>query len=193
MTYSRECPGCRRRIEYNARRSYERANSRNSQCHGCGQVERQTIDGVPHKRCADCKGMKPYSSFNKLSRSIDGLQGYCQPCGRARGMTSYFLHKDGGVRRTKQRNEDLRARINNAKDVPCADCGIRFHPVCMDFDHLPEYEKSYNISTMLRHRMAWESIQAEIDKCEVVCANCHRYRTYTRSQDRRSDIRSGNF
>ena len=146
------------------------------------------IDGAPHKRCADCKEMKPHTAYNKLSRSPDGFQGYCQDCSRTRGRTSYRIHKDGGVRRTKQRNEDLRERIAKAKSVPCTDCGGTFPTVCMDFDHLPGFEKSYSIATMLRHRMAWKTVQAEIDKCDVVCANCHRIRTAARPQEIRDRL-----
>lgn len=71
-------------------------------------------------------------------------------------------------------------RIRKLKEVPCADCGQIFDPVCMDFDHLPEFSKAMNISYMVRHRMSWKKIAAEIKKCEVVCANCHRLRTKAR-------------
>lgn len=66
------------------------------------------------------------------------------------------------------------------KDKPCADCGGRFDPVCMDFDHLPGHEKLHKISDMIADRVSWKKTAAEIAKCEVVCANCHRLRTKRR-------------
>lgn len=48
----------------------------------------------------------------------------------------------------------------------------------MDFDHVGD--KAFNIATAIDKR--WSEIQAEIKKCDVVCANCHRIRTYTRLQ-----------
>lgn len=62
----------------------------------------------------------------------------------------------------------------------CTDCGYRGHPAALDFDHIPgRGPKLFQIgSTQLRSR---ESIMAEIAKCEVVCANCHRIRTYQRT------------
>jgi hypothetical protein len=58
---------------------------------------------------------------------------------------------------------------------PCVDCG-ETDPVVLEFDHLRD--KLGNISAMYGH--AWRSILAEIAKCDVVCANCHRRRTARR-------------
>lgn len=90
------------------------------------------------------------------------------------GHPGYF--KDKG---TKQR-KDRRQMLDEIKSVPCADCGGVFPPECMDFDHLPEYEKSFNVGGAVTTRRAWASVLAEIEKCEVVCANCHRIRTRQR-------------
>jgi hypothetical protein len=83
----------------------------------------------------------------------------------------------------KAYRERLRAErkplLDKIREVPCADCGGRFPPVCMDFDHLPEYEKSFGIMQRYIHR-SWATIMAEIAKCEIVCSNCHRIRTAAR-------------
>jgi hypothetical protein len=50
-------------------------------------------------------------------------------------------------------------------------------PLVLDFDHLGD--KRFNISQALPDRN-WAAILAEIEKCEVVCANCHRRRTARR-------------
>jgi hypothetical protein len=68
------------------------------------------------------------------------------------------------------------------KDKPCMDCGQRFPPCCMDFDHRPGEVKSFGISTS-RSR-SFEVILAEIKKCDVVCSNCHRLRTADRNVQR---------
>jgi hypothetical protein len=66
------------------------------------------------------------------------------------------------------------------KDVPCADCGRRYPPFVMDFDHRNGEDKTGNISAMAP-RWSWSKIAAEVAKCDVVCANCHRMRTARRS------------
>ncbi len=59
---------------------------------------------------------------------------------------------------------------------PCVDCG-ESDPLALEFDHLGE--KSFNIAKGLRDH-SWDTVLAEIRKCEVVCANCHRRRTARR-------------
>lgn len=83
-------------------------------------------------------------------------------------------------RNNKKYKGEVYGRVNEIKSVPCADCGGTFDPICMDFDHLPGNKKADNVSTMISRGFPWEVIQAEISKCEVVCANCHRLRTHNR-------------
>lgn len=63
------------------------------------------------------------------------------------------------------------------------DCGMRFHPWVMEFDHRGDVEKRFNISK--GHKTGWKALKAEMDKCDVVCANCHRLRSFSRSQRQR--------
>lgn len=60
----------------------------------------------------------------------------------------------------------------------CTDCGYAGHPAALDFDHLPGTEKVRDIKS--GKQLGWAALQAEVAKCEVVCANCHRIRTVTR-------------
>jgi hypothetical protein len=57
---------------------------------------------------------------------------------------------------------------------PCVDCG-ESDPVVLQFDHVRD--KRYNVSTMIRGGFAWSTVEAEIEKCEVRCGNCHRRKT----------------
>lgn len=67
--------------------------------------------------------------------------------------------------------------VNKAKEeAGCADCGGFFPAVCMDFDHIAD-DKSDAVSKMVMDGRPWTLIEAEMAKCEVVCANCHRLRT----------------
>jgi len=79
----------------------------------------------------------------------------------------------------RERSRAHTARLAALKDVPCMDCGGRFPPECMDFDHV-RGEKEFAVGTAtLRSR---EDVDAEIAKCDVICANCHRTRTKKRRQ-----------
>lgn len=61
----------------------------------------------------------------------------------------------------------------------CYDCGGMFPPEALDWDHLPGKEKCFHIAKYLTNKPR-EEILAEIDKCQVVCSNCHRIRTANR-------------
>ena len=55
----------------------------------------------------------------------------------------------------------------------CAKCG--FSDIrALDWHHLDPNEKVNSISEMVRDRVSMDKLQAELDKCELICANCHR-------------------
>lgn len=84
--------------------------------------------------------------------------------------------------RGRDRNASRRAITNKIKmDRGCADCGYREHPAALEFDHLPGTEKRWTIAraTFL---LPLDQLLEEIEKCEVVCANCHAIRTASRRQ-----------
>jgi hypothetical protein len=68
----------------------------------------------------------------------------------------------------------------------CADCGYNTHAAALHFDHLPGFDKLFGIGNS--GNRTWESILQEIDKCDVVCANCHAIRTYTRAHALRNEV-----
>lgn len=81
--------------------------------------------------------------------------------------------------RQKKLHAEIYQLIIEAKDAPCARCKGRFPSVCMDFDHLPGFEKKFTIGSPAN----WTSvgrIKAEIAKTQVVCSNCHRIITWER-------------
>ena len=67
---------------------------------------------------------------------------------------------------------------------PCVDCG-ETDPVVLEFDHLRD--KSFSIGAKLTNH-SWDAIVAEIEKCEVVCGNCHKRRTARRRQSNRARL-----
>lgn len=79
---------------------------------------------------------------------------------------------------TVSNRERLREHIRLTKDQPCLDCGLRFPTYVMEFDHVTG-EKTGNVSDLVSNSVSLARLQREIDQCEVVCANCHRIRTFT--------------
>jgi hypothetical protein len=68
--------------------------------------------------------------------------------------------------------------VQKLKDVPCMDCGGKFEPCQMDFDH--KGSKCFDVSIAVADGTSMEAILREIEKCDVVCSNCHRLRTRRR-------------
>ena len=82
--------------------------------------------------------------------------------------------KEKRLRRAKV----VRDYVYAIKDVPCTDCGIKYPPYVMQFDHVPgRGEKLFNIGAVGRGKSR-KILDEEIAKCEVVCANCHMERTH---------------
>ena len=77
---------------------------------------------------------------------------------------------------SKRRRTEKRQLLDRVKNVPCMDCHRRFPPYVMDFDHLGD--KKSEVALMAMQEYSTKTVLAEIAKCDIVCANCHRIRTY---------------
>lgn len=88
-------------------------------------------------------------------------------------------------RNCKLRRARFKAIVDLIKSKPCRDCKQSFPPRVMEFDHLDPKTKTCNISRMVGKLVTKASmvrILEEIEKCEVVCSNCHRLREIKRSE-----------
>ena len=134
------------------------------------------------KHCKRCNKIKSVLDFAKNSQKKDGLQTYCKACVKVINH-DYYL-------RTPEKNPDRIAtkdRLSKAAreyvwtylcGTACVDCG-NSDPVVLEFDHVRGIKK-YDISSLIRRGYSVATVQSEIDKCEVRCANCHRKVTYER-------------
>lgn len=76
----------------------------------------------------------------------------------------------------RQRRKDF---LESLKAKGCTDCKLIYPPYVMEFDHA-RGEKLFNISMSLSKPMSKEKLLAELEKCDVVCCNCHAIRSYKR-------------
>lgn len=123
------------------------------------------------KGCRSRRGREEYAA----ARSPEQLQRLAERDARrqtaeARGLT-------GPKAWSSYQRDRRRAFLIALKDGPCADCGHRFPAVVMDFDHLRD--KRFVISSGV-FTNSTEVLLAEVAKCDLVCANCHRVRTAKR-------------
>ena len=102
----------------------------------------------------------PISCFSKDSSRKDGFSTYCKKC---RSLIK------------KEKKAYLyNFLIEHFKENPCISCG-ETNPILLDFDHLGD--KKMNIAQAIKNRWSLEKLQDEIDKCQVLCSNCHRMKT----------------
>lgn len=100
--------------------------------------------------------------------------GYTFPMGKHR-----FTGEERDLWR-REREEERKGFLNAIKlERGCMDCGYRTHAVALHFDHRPGEEKLFSIGNATCR--TWSKVLAEIEKCDVVCANCHVVRTATRA------------
>lgn len=91
-------------------------------------------------------------------------------------------HKDQVLEQSRATYNKRRSLINDYKSKPCADCGIKYPPYVMDFDHRDPATKTFVIGQGRQKELL--KVLSEISKCDVVCSNCHRLRTYRRKYDK---------
>ena len=129
------------------------------------------------KKCTKCNIKKSIDSFSIRTKAKDGRQSYCKTCAVEIRMKAYHenIEKESEYRKNIKKLNQHNIRSYKESN-PCTDCNTHYPYYVMDFDHISN--KKYNVSQMLT--LSWDTILKEISKCEIVCANCHRKRTYKR-------------
>lgn len=130
------------------------------------------------KTCCGCKEELPLASFTKKGA---GLQSRCRNCQRAK-VREHYLNNTQYYKDKARKNDVLHIKALRAfllsyfSEHPCLDCG-ETDPVVLTFDHRNPEVKSFNVGDGLSAKYSVKRMQAEIDKCDVRCFNCHAKRT----------------
>jgi len=89
----------------------------------------------------------------------------------------YPTHTKERIQETKDRRAALQEWYTNYKaTLQCRNCG-EWRPECLQFHHRDPKEKKFNIGEWIKNGVSLETLQAEIAKCDVLCANCHAVET----------------
>lgn len=127
--------------------------------------------------CDECESARASYHQSKWLKQTDEQRAIV----REKNRIATKLYSERHPDRRKDIGDARRAErapiIRDAKDKPCADCGIQYPYYVMQFDHV-RGEKKFNVGGGWNNSI--ESIKEEIAKCDVVCANCHAERTYQR-------------
>lgn len=136
--------------------------------------------------CNKCASMKPFSEFHKDSSNLWGYAYYCKVCACKNSRKNWHARTED--KKAKHRQKQVEFKKARKREFVklfgdrCFDCKQSFHDVCYDFHHLDMSTKEYNPSTATF--MSMEVALKELEKCILLCANCHRMRHYKKEEER---------
>ena len=142
-----------------------------------------TITGM--KICSKCHLVKPESAYFVKDKVTGRLHAQCKACYKAHRQTYYAEHyakyKEAYRQRAKllrlQQREEFRHNmlqyLSNKHCIECKESDVRV----LELDHIDPKQKQFSISQAVRLGHKWNEVLTELEKCQVLCANCHKKRT----------------
>lgn len=125
------------------------------------------------KYCGKCDRNLDESCFSVNKARKDGLQGQCKECRKKWFKNHYSKKKEYYVKKSKEQRLEFSSKFQEFKStLSCHFCG-ESESCCLDFHHLDPKEKDINVSELVSHKN-WDKLMTEVNKCVVLCANCHR-------------------
>lgn len=126
------------------------------------------------KKCISCEQEKELSEFGWKSKEKGTLQPRCKSCYNEYNRQYYnTTDRQKQVKRVVERSKKLAEMFQQWKaHQQCAVCG-EADTECLDLHHRDPSEKEGTLGR-LNSFGSWEAIEAEVAKCTVLCANCHR-------------------
>ncbi len=126
------------------------------------------------KICHNCQEEKLKSEFNKNKAKKDGLGSTCRVCMKIFRKRHYDANKVNIVSDVKKHRRTKRNWFVKLREgLVCTRCG-ESHPATLDFHHIDPSNKEFTISHGVRSCFSGDRILKEMEKCIVICSNCHR-------------------
>lgn len=107
--------------------------------------------------CSNCKKEKEDSEFYRKKTERNRLYSYCKKC-----FNEYCI----------KRWIEIKLKLIEYKGGSCIKCGYNKYYGALELHHRDASDKEFNW-TKLRLK-SWDKIRVEADKCDLLCANCHR-------------------
>jgi 5-methylcytosine-specific restriction endonuclease McrA len=112
--------------------------------------------------------------FLMFLRSSVGRAGGCDiSMGRSKDRRSYASRREYLINAVQKRRQRIRQMAVDYMGGRCSICGYDRCIEALEFHHLDASEKDFGISSK-GYTRSWEMVKQELDKCVILCANCHR-------------------
>ncbi len=142
----------------------------------------RSIYSMENKICCKCKKEKSLNEFPFKNKEKEIYHSACIECWVDIRKTSYGKNKKTTIDRNKRNKKKGRDWYTEYKStLKCVKCGEN-HPACLDFHHSDPTQKDIEVSKLIGSTFSIKYIMKEINKCEVLCANCHRKFHYNERQ-----------
>jgi hypothetical protein len=176
------CTGCNRELPFSE--FWKRKSAPDGyewKCRGCAKkVVEKNFASKPHvepppkgfKRCPRCTQIRPFECFAWNAKAKDHRQTQCKACKREQ-----YLAK--GHSRVTERTKANRTAIQKFVDeykmaAGCMVCNYKRCPAALDPHHRDPGEKEFSIGSAKARNVSLEKLRIELEKCDILCANCHR-------------------
>lgn len=137
---------------------------------------------VQVKTCRKCEEIKPLADFHPNKTCSKGVVGTCRVCTRERISKWYSDNRSERQEAANRRSRDRKREAVIQFFDRCKDCKQSFPDYVYEFHHLDPNEKDVNPSEAFSSPK-WEK---ELDKCVMLCANCHRIRHHLMREELRT-------
>ncbi len=123
--------------------------------------------------CTACSKSKPIEQFSWKNKKLNKRSGTCKDCHKLYCSNHYQNNKDQYRDKNRLYRKEVKGFIDKYKsENPCS-CG-ESDIVCLEFHHKDSKKKDFNIANATQRGLSLEKIKLEIEKCIVICSNCHR-------------------
>ena len=130
---------------------------------------------MSEKTCSKCKRELPLDNFRWKNKAKGQKHSQCKDCQKAQEKIHYQESKerqDSVVATANFQKESNLSLVNRIRESGCKKCGEK-RIYILDFHHRDPSQKEKTINRMIKSS-SYDNLLAEIEKCDVLCANCHR-------------------
>ena len=124
------------------------------------------------KVCSRCKKEKELTDFSKNKVKPDGFQYHCKQCQSKIAKKHYVNNKKAYIDRAKKAKKRIAEYIKEVKQKNSCKCG-EDHIAALAFHHKDRATKLFEVSSFSKRGKSLRCVKEEIEKCVVMCSNCH--------------------
>lgn len=125
------------------------------------------------KICSKCDEEKVVGEFHFKNKAKGTRQSICKQCQKVVSREYYLKDREGHIARVWRRKRKLAEWLRDyKKSQRCERCG-ESNPACLVFHHLDPAEKGIEVSLAVRQGYGMDRLIEEINKCVILCLNCH--------------------